>query len=131
MKIGKEATKLSKALLRASMAGGKLDLSRASKAVAFVAERKPRNYLAALKRYQRLVRLEVQKRSAVIESAFPLDEATSKAIEASLRAKFGADLGVEFSVVSELISGVRLRIGSDVWESSVRSRLRELAVGLA
>ncbi len=126
MKITKEARTLARQLLRLSLVDGQLDRARVSAIVQSVLSEKPRHYLGALEAYQRLLRLEIEKRHAVIESAAQLNESTAEAVVNSLRQKYGNDLTTEFKVNPELIGGMRVKIGSDVWDGSVRSRLARL-----
>ena len=126
MKINKEARQLSKALLRASFTDGQLDGARISALVKSLIEKKPRNYLLVLDAYKRLVRLEVEKRSAVIESATELPPAAGQQVVANLTRKYGPGLTIQFAVNKELLGGMRIRVGSDVWDSSVRNRLQRL-----
>ena len=122
---------MSRELFRASFTDSNLDQSKVRTIAQKIAEAKPRHYVDILKDYQRLIRLEVEKRHAVIESAVELDEATRGQLEQTLRAKYGSDLTTEFKVTPELIGGLRVRIGSDVWDSSVRERLNRLESQLA
>ena len=126
MKINKETRQLSKELLRASMVDGRLDNARIGSLVTSLIEKKPRNYIKVLEAYQRLLRLEVEKRSATIETATELDSQAGAQIVANLKRKYGADLATEFVVNKELLGGMRIRVGSDVWDSSVRNRLHRL-----
>ncbi|MGI9087545.1 MAG: F0F1 ATP synthase subunit delta [Chthoniobacterales bacterium] len=126
MKINKEARQLSKALLRSSFTDGQLDSGRISALVKSLIEKKPRNYLKVLEAYKRLLRLEVEKRSAVIESATELPPAAGQQVVANLTRKYGPGLTIQFVVNQELLGGMRIRVGSDVWDSSVRNRLQRL-----
>jgi len=87
---------------------------------------KPRRYVDVLKDYQRLLQLEVEKRHAVIESATPLNRSLGDRIVANLRVKYGGDLTTEFRTNPELLGGLRIKIGNDVWDGSVKSRLNQL-----
>ena len=89
-------------------------------------EKKPRNYLAVLENYKRLLRLEIEKRHARIESAQELSGETREQILENLKRKYGADLTSEFIVTPELLGGLRVRVGSDVWDGTVRNRLQRL-----
>jgi F-type H+-transporting ATPase subunit delta len=73
-----------------------------------------------------LLRLEVEKRSATIETATELAKESSAQILANLKQKYGSDLAARFVVNKELLGGMRIRVGSDVWDSSVRNRLHRL-----
>ena len=126
MKINKEIRQLSREMLRASFTDGQLDPGRIASLVDSLIARKPRNYIDVLKNYRRLLRLEVEKRQARIETASEVDrEATSKVIE-NLKKRYGADLATEFVVNPQLLGGMRIRVGSDVWDGSVRNRLERL-----
>jgi F-type H+-transporting ATPase subunit delta len=126
MKINKEARQLSKELLRASFTDGQLDSGRIASLVKSLIEKKPRNYIKVLESYKRLLRLEVEKRSATIETATELTPESSAQIVANLKRKYGSDLAARFVVNKELLGGMRIRVGSDVWDSSVRNRLQRL-----
>jgi F-type H+-transporting ATPase subunit delta len=126
MKINKETRQLTKALLRSSFTDGQLDRARISAVVKALIDQKPRNYRQILDAYRRLIRLEVEKRTATIESATELAPEASTAIVANLKRKYGIDLTTQFIVNPELLGGMRIRVGNDVWDSSVRNRLARL-----
>lgn len=127
MRLNKEARKVCRELFRSSFTNGKLDAAKVSGLVCSVVEARPRHSLDILRNYRRLVRLEVEKTRAVVESATPLDAGTSRKVADDLQAGHGADLTVEFKVAPELIGGLRIRIGNDVWDGSVRHRLDRLS----
>ena len=126
MKINKETRQLSKQLLRASFTDGQLDSGRIASLVKSLIEKKPRNYIKVLESYKRLLRLEVEKRTATIESATELAPQAGADLVANLKRKYGSDLAARFVVTKELLGGMRIRVGSDVWDSSVRNRLHRL-----
>jgi F-type H+-transporting ATPase subunit delta len=126
MKINKEIRRLSREMLRASFTDGQLDSGRISSLVDSLIARKPRNYIGVLKNYRRLLRIEVEKRRARIETASEVDRETSSRLVANLKRKYGSDLTTEFVVNPQLLGGMRIRVGSDVWDGSVRNRLERL-----
>ena len=126
MKINKETRQLSKELLRASFTDGQLDSGRIASLVKSLIEKKPRNYIKVLESYKRLLRLEVEKHTATIESATELAPQAGTDLLANLKRKYGSDLAARFVVNKELLGGMRIRVGSDVWDSSVRNRLHRL-----
>jgi F-type H+-transporting ATPase subunit delta len=126
MKITKEIRQSAKQLLRASFTDGQLDSGRISTLVKSLIEKKPRHYIQALEAYQRLLRLEIEKRTATIESATELSRETGQQIVDNLKRKYGSDLAARFVVTPDLLGGMRIRVGSDVWDSSVRNRLHRL-----
>ena len=126
MKINKEIRQLSREMLRASFTDGQLDLGRITSLVDSLIARKPRRYIEVLKNYRRLLRLELEKRQAKIETASEVDSATTSELVANLKEKYGSDLATEFVVNPELLGGMRIRVGSDVWDGTVRNRLERL-----
>ena len=130
MKISKDIRQLSRTLLRASYIDGALDCDKINSIVRTVIEKKPRNYIHLLENYQRLLRLEVEKRRATIESAAEIDPEAGRQIVAGLERKYGPGLTTEYIVNPALLGGVRVRVGSDVWDSSVRNRLERLQQNL-
>jgi F-type H+-transporting ATPase subunit delta len=126
MKITKEARQLSRQLFRLSLTDDRLDRAKVNSIVQTVLAEKPRHYLGALEAYQRLLRLEIAKRHAVIETASSLSQETSLRVVDSLKSKYGDDLTAEFKINPELIGGMRIRVGSDVLDGSVRNRLTRL-----
>jgi F-type H+-transporting ATPase subunit delta len=126
MKINKEIRQLSRDLLRASFTDGQLDRGKIASLTQSLIAKKPRNYINVLENFKRLLRLEIEKRHARIESASELNEKAREPIIANLRRKYGNDLSTEFVVNEKLIGGMRIRVGSDVWDGSVRERLQRL-----
>ena len=126
MKATKDARKVSRQLFRHSFTAGKLDEEKISQMVQTVLATKTRRYVDVLKDYQRLLQLEVDKRHAVIESATPLNRSLGDRIVANLRARYGEDLTTEFRTNPELLGGLKIKIGNDVWDGSIKSRLNQL-----
>jgi F-type H+-transporting ATPase subunit delta len=126
MKLNKEIRQLSRKMLQASFTDGQLDPGSISSLVDSLVTHKPRNYIDVLKNYKRLLRLELEKRHATIETASEVDSAVRSEIEANLKSKYGDDLATDFHVDPQLLGGMRIRVGSDVWDGSVRNRLERL-----
>ncbi|MDP2824692.1 MAG: F0F1 ATP synthase subunit delta [Sulfuritalea sp.] len=69
-------------------------------------------------------------KDAEITSAFVLDEATLKALVADLERKFGCRIQASVKVDAELIGGVRIAVGDEVIDASVRGKLAAMATAL-
>jgi F-type H+-transporting ATPase subunit delta len=126
MKLNKEIRQLSRKMLQASFTDGQLDPGRISSLVDSLIAQKPRNYIDVLKNYRRLLRLELDKRHATVETSSEVDPAIRSEIVANLKSKYGNDLSTEFHVDPQLLGGMRIRVGNDVWDGSVRNRLERL-----
>jgi F-type H+-transporting ATPase subunit delta len=88
---------------------------------------KRRHGIAILSHFQRLVRLDRDAHTAVVQSAAPLDESLRDVVRAGLAQTYGPELQASFEENPELIAGMRIRIGSQVYDGSVRARLAALA----
>src|SRR5437763_5941389 len=126
MKINKATRRLSREMLRASFTDWQLDRGKIASLVQSLVTRKPRHYIAVLQYYKRLLRLEIEKRHAKIESAMPLSSEVADRIADRLKKKYGSDLTTEFDVDLTLLGGIRVRVGSDVWDGTLRNRLQRL-----
>src|SRR6266581_3862563 len=127
MKISKRARRDAKQLFRSCVLSGLLDDDRVRQTVLQIIAQKPRGYVAILTHFQRLVKLDVARRTATIESAIHLPESLSTAIQANLARKYGPGLTVSFAQKQDLIGGLRVQVGSDVYDGSIRARLAALA----
>lgn len=67
---------------------------------------------------------------ADIASAFPLDDATLKNLVADLEARFKCKIQAKVSLDPELIGGVRIAVGDQVIDASVRGKLASMATAL-
>jgi F-type H+-transporting ATPase subunit delta len=126
MKISKQARREAKQLFRSCVAGGVLDENRARLAVTRVLELKPRGYVPILSHFQRLLKLDLDRRTATIESAVPLTPEVREQVQANLGKAYGAGLNITFAHNPALIGGMRIKVGSDVYDGSIRARLDAL-----
>jgi len=126
MKSGKELNRVAKKLFAACMVDGQLDADSVRKVVRKLIDSKPRGYQAVLHAFWRLVRLEDESNQALVESAVELDSATRAEVVADLEKKYGPQVQAEFAINPALIGGMKIRVGSDVWDGSVKSRLERL-----
>lgn len=126
MKITKQARYNAKQLFRACLKDGLPDSQRVRATVGLVLERKPRGHAALLEAFQRLVRQDAARRSARVESAIPLQPAFEQSVRQNLARRHGAGLDIVFAHNPALIGGLRIQVGSDVYDGSIQSRLAEL-----
>jgi len=126
MKVSKQARRGAKELFRSCLVDGLLDEGRVRQAVQQVVEVKPRGYLAILTHFERLVELDLERRSARIESAVPLPADLQSSVRESLSRTYGPGLNFSFAQNQSLIGGMRIRVGSDVYDGSVQAKLAML-----
>ncbi len=65
--------------------------------------------------------------TAEVASAHPLSGAQVDALKTALRQRLGRDVAVDLSVDPALLGGLKVRIGSQMIDSSIRTRLNSLA----
>lgn len=130
MKTGKQAVRDGKALFDACKVNGVVDDGRVRDAVRRVLEARPRGYLAALGHFRRLVKLDLDRRAAVVESAVPASPALETAVRDQLSRRYGQGLSIRFETNPSLVGGLRVRVGSDIYDGSVAGRLEQLASSL-
>ena len=126
MKITKEAQAQARRLMRLCMgADGHLQEDNVRRVATTLCTEKPRNYLAILKSFTDMVRLEVQRHTATVTTARPIQEAEKAAIRAKLDARH-LGLHYEWLTDSSLIAGMTVKVGDNVTDASVRSRIERL-----
>ena len=89
-----------------------------------------RGTLAILGDLLRLVRLDRDAHCAIVESATPLPDDMRIDLQSSLARVYGQGLETSFGVNPRLIGGMRIRVGSDVYDASVRAKLAALEARL-
>jgi F-type H+-transporting ATPase subunit delta len=129
VKISKQARRDAKQLYRFCRVNAMLDEGRVRQVVQQVIATKPRGYFAILSHFERLVRLDLDHRTASVQSATPLAEPQQVSIQANLTRRYGAGLIFAFTQNPSLIGGLRVQVGSDVFDGSVQARLANLEAG--
>ena len=126
MKISKQAQRDARQLYRICQVNGLLDESRMRQAVTLLGKQKPRGYVEILSRLHRLVKLDKEQHTARVESAVALTPQEQAGVKSRLASIHGAGLEVAFSQDASLIGGLRIRVGSDLYDGSVKTRLEKL-----
>lgn len=126
MKISKQAQRDARQLFRSCQVNGLLDEGRVRQAVALVLKQKPRGYVAILSRLHRLVQLDVERHSAQVESATPLAADVRAEVTGRINRIYGAGVNISFAENPALLGGLRIQVGSDLYDGSVRTRLQKL-----
>jgi F-type H+-transporting ATPase subunit delta len=126
MKISKLARRAAKKLFRVCFVNGVLDEERVRQVVARVLQTKPRAYLAIASHLLRLSKLEIERRTARVESAMPLAGDLRGEVQNTLTRVYGPGLRISFAENPALIGGIRVKVGSDVYDGSIQGRLAAL-----
>ena len=126
MKGSKQSRRDAKQLFKSCQVDGQLNEDRVRKTVALLIEKKPRGYFGTLQELQRLVKLDVNSRSASVVSAVELTEEQKQSVRNSLGRMKGGGVAIEFAQNPDLIGGMRVKIGDDVYDGSMKTRLARL-----
>ena len=127
MKISKRAKREARQLFRLCLVNCVLDEDRVRHVVQRVVAAGRRDCPAILSHFRRLMRLELARHTATIESVTVMPADVQAAIEAALMRRYGPGLTTILAYRPALIGGMRIQVGSDVYDGSVRAGLTALA----
>jgi F-type H+-transporting ATPase subunit delta len=127
MKTAKQTGREAKQLLRLCLVDGRVDENRARLVVERVLQSRPRGYLTLLALFLRLVKLDLARHTAEIESAEPLPPDLQDRTRSEIEGIYGPGITALFAKNPSLIGGMRIQVGSDVYDGSIRSGLAALA----
>jgi F-type H+-transporting ATPase subunit delta len=113
-------------LFRLCLVNGLLDEDRVRQVVQRVLRARPRGYLMLLSHFERLVRLDSANHTADVESAEPLPPELRAHVQTGVEAVYGPGIKTLFAQNPSLIGGMRIKVGSDVYDGSVQARLAAL-----
>ena len=130
MKRTKQARRDAKQLFRLCLVNGLLDEGRVRQVVRRVSETRNRSRFNVLSEFRRLVKLDCARHTATVESATPLPPGMQASVQAGLSRAYGPGLNTSFSHSPALIGGMRIKVGSDVYDGSVQARLAALEARL-
>ncbi len=124
MKHGNKQERLQAARLwRSCRTGGRADLEKVRSVLRLLLDAEPRGWQGIVRCLADRLRQETRERTAAVSSAEPLSEALQAEVTAVLRRRHGADLQTAFTTDPALIGGLRVRVGSEVWDGSIHGRL--------
>src|SRR6185369_1165404 len=123
MKSATEIKREAKYLFRLCFVNGSLDEDRVRSVLQRVLGSKRRGSLPLAGEFQRLVSLDRLRHTAKVESAVPLSSELQANVHASLVRTYGPELNTSFAENSTLIGGMRIKVGSDVYDGSIKAGL--------
>jgi len=126
MKSTKQLRREAKQLFRLCFVNGMLDESRVRPVVQRALDSKRREDLVLLPYFHRLVRLEWSRHRAEVESFTPLPADLKAGVLRNLERAYGPGLSTSFVDNAALIGGMRIKVGDDVYDGSVRAKLAML-----
>jgi F-type H+-transporting ATPase subunit delta len=128
MAADKQTKLLAKQLFKLSVVNGVVSPEQVAGVLGWVEKTSPRRPVALLKAYHHRIALELAKSRAEVEYAGPVSDATLKQIEAAMTKRYSRVVTASAKPNPKLLAGLRVRVGSDVYESSVANQLAKLSV---
>ena len=129
MQTKAQIRRAAKQLYRSCLVDGLLDERRVHRVVQLVIDNKRRGSMELLSHFQRLIGLDREAHTANVETAVPLAADLKTSIQARLTDLYGPGIDARFTLRPALIGGMRIKVGSDVFDGSVRSGLELLEKG--
>jgi F-type H+-transporting ATPase subunit delta len=127
MAADKKTKLLAKQLFKLSLVDGQVSAEQVTGVLGWMDVHSPRRPLALLKIYQRLILTEIAKSRAIVSHAGPLGGGVLAQIEQAMTKKYHRPIAATPQLDSTLLAGVRVRVGSDLYESSVAGQLASLS----
>ena len=126
----KQIQQLARQLFKLSFVNGELSAERVGGVLEYVEKHRSAHLVAVLKAFQRLVAAEGARRQAGIEHAGPVSDALLASIETAMTQRYGRRVTSVPRRNDRLLAGLRVRVGDDVYESSVAGQLATLAAAV-
>jgi F-type H+-transporting ATPase subunit delta len=126
MKSRRQVQREARRLFRLCLVEGSLDESLVRAVVQHVIDAGRSGTLDLLTRFQRLVRLDRAAHGATVESVTPLPPDVRASIEEGLARIYGRGVDTKYTANPTLLGGVRITVGSDVYDDSIHGRLAAL-----
>ena len=123
MNRSKQVRRNAKHLFRSCRANGSLDEDLVRLVIQQILGSKRRGYLALANEFERLVLLDQLQHTAEVESATPLPPELRTNVQERLAQTYGPYVNTSFSENPSLIGGMRIKVGSDVYDGSVKAGL--------
>ncbi len=123
----KQIQQLARQFFKLSIVDGTLSADRVAGVLQYIEKHRPARSLAVLKAYQRLIIAEVARGQAVIEHAGAISDSVLTSIAAAMTKKYQRNISSVAKRNESLLAGLRVRVGDDVYESSVAGQLSTLA----
>lgn len=128
MAAAKKTKQLAKQLFKLSVVNGQVSADQVTGVLGWVDKTRPHQSLTLLKLYQRLIAAEIAKSQAVVSHAGPVADGVLAQIAAAMTQKYRRPVTARAQADASLLAGLRVRVGNDVYESSVANQLASLSV---
>jgi F-type H+-transporting ATPase subunit delta len=122
----KQVQQLARQFFKLSLVNNELSPERVAGVLEYIEKHRPANSVAVLRAYQRLIAAEFARGQAVVEHAGSIDGSVLANVAAAMTKKYGRKVTSVAKRNDALLAGLRVRVGDDVYESSVAGQLATL-----
>ncbi|MBG30645.1 MAG: hypothetical protein CMI31_11685 [Opitutae bacterium] len=105
---------------------GRVVEAKVKEVLAALKSHSPRDCKAVLQNYQTLVKREISKNIALVEYAGKPDKKAIESLQGHLSKHYDRSIEVQLRENEDLLVGIRVTVGDDVYEDSVATRIRPL-----
>ena len=126
MAYDKQLRDFAKRLVEFSLDKGEVSSNRVGEVLQTLSSNPPRNYKPLLRLYLRYIQREIASYTAHIEHAGPINESITNSIQSFLEKDSGRKIIIKASENNELVAGLRVTLGDDIYEDSAAFRLKPL-----
>ncbi|MSU45770.1 MAG: hypothetical protein EXS42_01230 [Lacunisphaera sp.] len=130
MRGDKKTKLLAKQLFKLSLVNGAVSPEQVAGVLGYIEKVQSRHPLALLKLYHRAIVTEVAKSRAIVEHAGAVSDTTLKLIESAMSRKYSRPVTATAQPCPKLLAGLRVRVGSDVYEANVSGQLAALSAAV-
>ena len=123
----KAAQQLARQLFKMSVIDGNVSAAQVEGVLAYLEKHPPAKPLLVLQAYQQYIARELAKSEVVVEHAGPVTEGILRSLEGALSQKYKRQVTATAKQNAKLIAGLRLRIGDDMYETSIAGQLAQLS----
>ena len=123
----KAAQQLARQLFKMSVIDGNVSAAQVEGVLAYLEKHPPAKPLLVLQAYQQYIARELVNSEVVVEHAGPVTEGILRSLEGALSQKYKRQVTATAKQNAKLIAGLRLRIGDDMYETSIAGQLAQLS----
>jgi F-type H+-transporting ATPase subunit delta len=123
----KQVQQLARQFFKLSTDEGVLSAERVTGVLQYIEKHRPAHSFAVLKAYKRLIATEIARGQAVVEHAGPVSDSVLAGIATAMTQRYRRPVVSLSRRNDTLLAGLRVRVGDDVYESSVSGQLANLA----
>ena len=132
MTTDKRTAQFARQLLKLSLgADGRPASDRVAAVLAYIDKHNPPRALDLLRAYHRYLAAEIARGQAHIEHAGPISDALVAQIAATMTNRYARPITPATKPTPALLAGLRIKVGDDVYDSSISGALAQLAAATA